>query len=209
MPEVITFREGDRVIHPRRPEWGDGVVESVTPIDHDGRPAQRVNVKFANQGSVIINTGVAPLLRKEALAAVGSHASSSAKSAGGWIGSLESKPQADALVRLPDAMTDPFLAINKRLLATLDSYRYASDPRNPRLLFDWAIAQTGLNDPLSKYTRHELEQAFPRYARDRDNHLYELIRAIKRQNNPQILQEALQATNHNAGKEALKKALQR
>ena len=95
----------------------------------------------------------------------------------GWLDDLDGSNRASELWDLPDALSDPFASVGDRLRATLATYRYSTEPK---ALIDWAIAQTGLNDPLSKYTRPELEQAFPRYARDRDQHLRDLVRQCKR-----------------------------
>jgi hypothetical protein len=40
---------------------------------------------------------------------------------------------------------------------------------------DWAVAQTGLDDPLSRFSRQELEQHFSRYVTERDAHLGRLL----------------------------------
>ncbi len=95
----------------------------------------------------------------------------------GWLDDLDGANQSSELWELPDAMSDPFGSLGDRLRATLETYRYSTEPK---ALINWAITQTRLDDPLSKYTRPELEQAFPRYARDRDQHLRDLIRQCKR-----------------------------
>ncbi len=63
MTEQREFQRGDVVIHPRRPEWGRGVVKEASHITYQGDAAQRVAVQFANKGRVVINTAVAPLAR--------------------------------------------------------------------------------------------------------------------------------------------------
>lgn len=209
MADATQFCRGDLVIHPRRPEWGEGVIDQAVAVTYEGKPAQRLIVKFANQGLVTINTGVAPLLRKDATITMSTtttnSSSTSLRSTGnGWLGSLAPQPSAAELSRLPDAMTDPFASVGKRLQATLDSYRFSAEPRS---LIEWGIAQTGLSDPLSKYTRHELEQAFPRFARDRDNHLHELVRLIKRQGKTELFSQALQNTANPTAKNALQRAV--
>lgn len=204
------------VIHARRPEWGEGTVEQASATFHEGRPAQRLVVSFTHHGRITINTGVAPLVRKETLATMSTTSSprfpapENAPNAElpdatkGWLGKLGQTKTGDELYRLPDAMTDPFLPPSKRLQAVLDSYRFSTEPRS---LIDWAIAQTGLKDPLSKHTRHDLEQAFPRFARDRENHLFELVRGLKRQNRADTLQETLRDTTLPAARNALQKAI--
>ena len=44
---------------------------------------------------------------------------------------------------------------------------------------DWAVAQTGLDDPLSRFTRHELEQHFDRWAYEREQHLSKLLQEAR------------------------------
>lgn len=125
---------------------------------------------------------------------------------GGWLAQLEraNGHAKHELWELPKTMTDPFASLGQRLDATLDSYRFSTEPRS---LIDWAVAQTGLNDPLSKYTRHELEQAFPRFARDRDQHLVSLVRQIKRKGDLLLLTQASQKTRYASARNALQKAM--
>ena len=210
MSESTHFSRGDVVIHPRRPEWGEGVIDQAVVVTHEGKPAQRLVVRFVNEGLITINTGVAPLVRKEALNTMATTTKSDSSSftaptGHGWLGSLDSNQKSISadLARLSDAMTDPFANISRRLQATLDSYRYSTEPRS---LIEWGIAQTGLTDPLSKYTRHDLEQAFPRFARDRDNNLQEIVRLIKKQGKSEMIEEALRTTISPAAKNALQRA---
>ena len=213
MGQIAMFRVGDVVIHPRRPEWGEGKVQKASTVTHDGKTAQRVVVVFQNHGRVTINTAVAPLLPKGAstpMSTSGTTRSSNSSStaqghSGGWLGSLGAKPNhAAELWRLPDSMSDPFVPPGRRLAATLDSFRYSTDART---LIDWAVAQTGLADPLSKYTRHELESAFSRFARDRNLHMLELVRTLKRQHQHHVLHEVAHATANPAARKALAKAI--
>lgn len=232
MTQAQRFSTGDQVAHPRRPEWGSGVVRQVQAITHEGRPAQRLAVDFANKGRVVINTALAPLKLRDpqqgssqpndsqgneenmtriAGSTAGTSLSKAASAApssggGGWLAQLEraSGHRSHELWDLPHAMTDPFESLGKRLSATLDSYRFSTEPRS---LIDWAVIQTGLNDPLSKYTRSELEQAFPRFARDRDEHLRDLVRQLKRKGDNETIQATLRATKLPAASNALQRAM--
>lgn len=192
MPERHTFSAGDEVVHPRRPEWGSGVVRLAEAITHQGAPAQRLSVDFARRGRVIINTAVAELMLR-GQASMTTTSTSTSGTEGGWLSALEQERQGRRngepyeLWELPEAMKDPFSSIERRLLATLDSYRFSTEPRS---LTEWAAAQTGLNDPLTKYTRQDLEQAFLRYARDRDAHLKELVLTLKRGNQQDAIKRA-------------------
>lgn len=186
MAQIPQFSRGDVVIHTRRPEWGDGLVDEVVNIDHEGKAAQRLIVKFANQGRVTLNTGIAPLVSKDAAVAMSTFrnptyspasASATPPAAGkDWLSVFEK--QEHELHKLPDSLSDPFMGTIARIETTLETYRYSTEARS---LIEWAIAQTGLNDPMTKYTRHELEQGFERYARDRDVHLKDLVRQMKQQ----------------------------
>lgn len=106
----------------------------------------------------------------------------------GWLDAFDpGAAKGGELWELPDALSDPFADLPQRLKATLETYRFSTEPRS---LMEWATAQTGLDDPLSKYTRSELEHAFPRFARDRDAHLKDIIRQLKRENNYAALKDA-------------------
>ncbi|MCC7409447.1 MAG: DUF3553 domain-containing protein [Phycisphaeraceae bacterium] len=221
------FGRGDLVVHPRRPEWGSGVVEQAEAIVHDGQPAQRIVVTFQAHGRVTINTGVAPLLSKDAAeimnrrledstmtvssntSSYGASRSGSASEAGqGWLGKLEAKTNGDPLRRLVAALTDPFETEFGRLKATVESFRHGEDPvRNPRGLIDWAVEQTGMADPLTKYTRHELEDAFRYWVRMRDEHLKKLVFQLKRASQGPAVQQLAQQTRYATAKMRLERAL--
>ncbi len=83
----------------------------------------------------------------------------------------------ERLMSLPMQTRDPFLTLEQRLQATLELCRY---DKSPRLLLDWAMAQTGMEDPLTVYNRQELETIFARWARERDAHLARLLRDLRR-----------------------------
>lgn len=201
MNRISRYQQGDVVTHPKRPEWGQGVVKHSQAIVHEGAAAQRLSVEFANRGRVVINTAVAPLAPKGKTKTM----SSSITSSGGWLDQLEKgNKQTHELWELPEALTDVFTSDLQRLLATLDTYKYTTEPRP---LIDWAVGQTGMDDPLSKYTRHDLEQAFARFARDRDLHLKEMVRQLKRNGKQQILVQARNQTKVLAGQAAIDRAM--
>ena len=185
------FERGDVVVHTRRPEWGEGVVDQAAVVNYEGRQAQRLIVRFANHGRVTVNTAVAVLQLKDlerTMASTNTSAFQTPQARQGWLDSLDNHKKSDhqELWSLPEPMTDPFASLADRLKATLDSYRFSQEARS---LIDWAVAQSGLNDPLSEYSRHELEQAFVRFARDRDRHLVELVRVIKKKGRHELLSQ--------------------
>jgi hypothetical protein len=205
------FNVGDRVIHPRRPEWGTGKVEQSQPIIHKGATAQRLTVTFENHGKLNINTGVVGLMpESEAghLRAEGAGqdpAEQEDQSSGGWLGRLEAKVRtADGLTSLPPAMTDPFISLPKRLKATLESFRFNGDARG---LLDWAVVQTGLADPLSRYSRPELEQGFEHFKIRRDNHLRDLINTLRKKGEQKAVTDALASVKIPAAEAAVKRIM--
>ena len=220
------FQRGDHVVHPRRPEWGRGVIKDASAITHKGVAAQRVSVQFANKGRVVINTAVAPLEPETGRTQPMPTTSTSTRNPrqepshytmqnrttaphhpdAGWLNELEkSRHQGPAaLAELPDTMTDPFVTLRQRLDATLESYRFSNAPRS---LIDWAVMQTGLKDPLSEYTRHELEEGFERFRRERDQQLKSLVKQILREGDRPTLDAALKQTRYPEAKTALSKAM--
>ena len=208
MDSQIQFARGDKVIHPKRPQWGDGDVISAVTITHEGKAGQRLTVRFANHGQTTINTAIVPLVSKETVSTMSS-TSSYSHSGQGWLDTLSRDANGHELFKLPDDLTDPFATLEKRFENTLRSYKAVPDGRDPRVLLDWAVIQTGMNDPLSKYSRSELEQAFPRFARDRDNHLASLIKQFKAKGMLSVVQNAQRIAQSSAAKQALQRAMSR
>ncbi len=220
-PPQVMFKQGDRVLHARRPEWGDGLVRQATAIAHDGKDAQRLIVDFPNKGRVTINTAIASLQAKEGNTTMSSSTTfptrgfksastrnfddlsngsgsgansgggSGGTSGGGWLDRLagNNNGHMSELWAMPASFNDVFASWGDRLKAVLATYRYGTDPRHARNILDWACEQTGLADPLTKYSRSELEHAFPRYIRDRDNYLFDMCRTLKRENRMDVIRE--------------------
>lgn len=197
------FAVGDRVVHPKRPQWGAGVIKRAEAIRHQGQAAQRLAIDFPNHGRVNINTAVATLQLKDEKQTMTLNATGEGK---GWLDQLEKDQglKKHELWELPDTMTDPFATEKMRLLATLESYQYSTEARS---LIDWAVAQTGLDDPMTRYTRQELEQNFQRFARNREQHLKELVRNIKRLGQSKMVQQVMSQITDVPAREALKKAV--
>lgn len=73
----------------------------------------------------------------------------------------------ERLLILPEAARDPFRSLAERFEASVRLYRYRAQGGS---LLDWAAAQTGLADPLSRQSRHDLEASFARFRRRLDAH---------------------------------------
>lgn len=178
------FRVGDRVVHASYPEWGVGRVESAEGITHEGARRQRLGVRFERAGLKTLSTAFADLRPAEEGTAIGR---AEEQSGAGLIEGAAERSAAEVMISLPDAATDPFRPIGVRLRETLALYRFGG--RGPSLL-DWAAAQSGLRDPLSRFTRHELEDFYVRYERERDKHLKRLVEQARR-SDPAALAEAV------------------
>lgn len=193
---MTEWKLGDRLLHAGMPEWGIGEVRSAETITHNGQKAQRVTVRFDRVGVKVLSTAFADLR-----AATGPVMAPEA--AEGKDPAAEAMDRAEAesrLVQIPDAATDPFRSRKNRFESTLGLYRFA--PSGASLL-DWAAAQTGLKDPLTRFSRHELERAFDRFRVNLDNHLKKLAYELKKED-PAGLVQACAAAGPQA-KQALKR----
>lgn len=199
MPETL-WKSGDVILHTGRPEWGKGVVvsaESVTASGGGG--AQRLVVRFDRAGTKAISTEFATLARAHTAAVLDGLAHRSLAERGPPSaaptpnstspsatpapfstpseGQPEGPVDAQALTRLPEDATDPFTTPARRLAATLGLYRFHE--RGSSLL-DWAAMQTGLRDPLTRFSRHELEQQFRRFQAALEAHLKRVVKDVRR-----------------------------
>ncbi len=198
----IRFKTGDRVRHDKRPEWGIGQVQRVENVHVAGKPAQRLVIRFSNAGQKTISSLGAvirpmpvemPRLNGSANAEPGTLVDREGGAETGWLGAISKEKPEGAMVELPHEATDPFLPREARFKATLDLYRFQPTGRS---LIDWAVARSGLEDPLSRFTRHELEQFFERWAFLRGKHLAKLVEEMKHDNG--AMDAALQSAPHAA-----------
>jgi hypothetical protein len=177
------FEYGDRVRHARRPEWGIGSIVKTEEMTLNGLPAQRVSVRFPNAGLKTISTAHTELQLVNANNGPESHGADThplggwdKMKEGDWLGEVARRKVEEAMTSLAEGARDPFLPPPKRLEACLDLYRFE---RTGRSLIDWAIAQSGLTDPLSRFTRHELEVLFDQWAAQRDEYLERLLDEVR------------------------------
>lgn len=173
------FEYGDRVSHATRPEWGIGLVVKTELLSTNGRQAQRLSVRFPNDGLKTISTAHAELkLVTDEVAVIDPDGQESPL--GGWdkmedsewLGEVAQRKVREVMVGLSETVRDPFRPVEDRLKACLDLFRFE---RTGRSLVDWAVAQSGLDDPLSRFTRHELEVLFDQWASNRQQHLQQLF----------------------------------
>lgn len=173
------FEYGDSVRHPKRPEWGIGSVVKAEDVAVDGEMTQRVNVRFPNGGLKTLNTSQATIeiVQDEGRAPVEDASESfddlHRMSQTEWLAPIAQKKIEEAMLNLPLASRDVFSSLESRLNATIALYRF---DRSGHGLIDWAVAQSSLADPLSRFSRHELEQYFDRWSMEREQHLLKLLK---------------------------------
>ena len=200
---TATFETGDRVRHESRPEWGVGRVTRVENIQVGGKRSQRLMIDFPNAGLKKISSVGADLTRVTHNGAVDHDADTLVEHEhaheGGWLGEISKKKPEDAMTRLPSEVSDPFRSLESRLDLTCSLYRFS---REGASLIDWAVARSGLDDPLTRFTRHELEVFFDRWAHLRDQHLQALLKegAHEPSLTQRVLRDAPPAARRVAGK---------
>lgn len=199
---AISWSFGDRVTHADRPEWGVGQITSVQPIMVEGRPSQRLTIRFERAGIKTLAAAVANIRKADA----GTQPVSQKEPKPTLLGET---PASDAeltkkLTGLPDDAVDPFVSLPKRLETTLGLYRFSDKGGS---LLDWAAMQTGLADPLNRFLRHELETHFAAFRRALDRHTGELGAQLARQDKAKLNEIVGKAPE--AGQHALRRALAR
>ena len=197
------WQVGDRVRHGAKPEWGVGTVIKADSTSHEGKRCQRLSIKFARQGTKTISTAFAKLELAEerpkidaardpvkaALARPSKPAPdrSRRKPPPGMMGPAEEAPEQVAIdpsrareimTRVPDSAKDPFRSVAQRIDATFDLYKFRQSGGS---LLDWASIQSGLDDPLTAFSRHDLEQLFDRFRINLNHHLTELLADARRE----------------------------
>jgi len=197
MSSAHSFKFGDRVVHAGRQEWGPGIVTKVANATHEGRSVQRLTVRFERGGLKTVMTGVADIRPADAAASEG------AEDQGGpaaWLEVASAEEIPRHMARLPEETRDPFSTLESRLQATLGLYRFSDGGGS---LLDWAAMQTGLSDPLTRFSRHELEAFFRRFAMERDQHLKRVVAEARKSDPSMIARVAGSAPQ--AGRNALQR----
>ena len=177
--QTTSFKIGEKVRHSKRPEWGVGSIAKIEVITREGRPDRRIWIRFPNVGEKTVLASMAELEHVEATLPTGGPtlADLHARSDAGWLGEISKKKPEDMMSALPDAATDPFIPLRRRLQNTCALYRFDAGSK----LIEWAVAQSGLNDPMSRFSRHDLESFFQRWKFALDAHLGKLLQEARRE----------------------------
>lgn len=155
---------GDKVVHLDRPEWGVGVVSGAQADRHEGKDCQRLTIRFDRAGIKTLSSALANLVPAADAPAI--HAEAPANEDPLLTGHQPSAKE--VMLRLPEPATDPFSTPKARLAASAALYRYNEHGGS---LLDWAATQSGLKDPMTRFSRHELEDLFKRWVMFRDEQL--------------------------------------
>lgn len=171
---------------------------TAEPVAIDGKVVQRLTIRFDRAGTKTVSTEFADLVPASDMPKL-SEDSPDQRDALSMAADAATVQQ--AMLRIPEKATDPFLPLKSRVKATLDLYRYEETPGR---LMDWAAMQTGLKDPLSRFNRHELEQWFLKFRIACDDHLKKVMRDLRRQD-PGSVNEVTSGVSA-LGKQALRRA---
>lgn len=184
----VMYTVGEKIRHRQRPEWGIGTISKVEVLTRQGQRDHRIWIRFPNAGTKTVLGSVADLEPVGANAAVlavaeggETFAAREAAHESGWLGEIAKRRPEDAMTSIPSRANDPFLSLAKRLEFVASLYRF--EPVGGKLI-DWAVAQSGLDDPLARFNRHELEAFFQRWAYDRDAALARLVMEGRRTGTP-------------------------
>lgn len=198
MPQALApFQLGDRVIHATKPDWGTGHVLSAKPDPENGPESQKLQIRFQHAGMKTLCTAFANL---RPVSENGHATTDSPHSAHGSATPDLEGDTLEVMTSLSPASTDPFATPTQRLAATLDLYRFTGEGGS---LIEWATLQSGLADPLTRFSRHDLEEYFDRYATMRDRQLAKVSRENMK-SDPKALAPIVSAAPP-AGKEALRR----
>ncbi|MEM9660908.1 MAG: DUF3553 domain-containing protein [Planctomycetota bacterium] len=192
------WTSGDRVRHSTKPEWGEGMITAVEPVLVEGKPSQRLTIRFERAGVKRLAAAVAAL--QPAVSKSKLDDAEELRAAQEALGRLDSSEIVAVLSSLPESARDPFQPLSERFRSTLELYRFSGEGGS---LLDWAAMQTGLADPLSRFSRHELEQCFGRFRRALDAHARAVGLEIAR-NDPSAASKIVGAAPE-AAKEAMRR----
>jgi len=196
------WKLGDRLMHAGRPEWGVGEVRGAERTVQEGMPSQRLTIRFERAGVKTLASAFADLRPADEMPRVpDSPTASNGDPDSDWLTRAEAGSVDELMTRVPESASDPFATRRSRLGSTLKLYRFTGTGSS---LLDWAAMQSGMKDPLTKFTRHELEVLFERFRVALDSHLKRLVLELRKQE-PGVLAEVA-ATAEPHEKQALKRA---
>ena len=178
-----TYKKGDRVRHPSRPEWGSGVVTKIETVTQDRGTDLRLWVRFSLIGEKTFLASVAGLEVVDDQGVSNSvHARPTLDSLhvngdGGWLGSISKSIPEELMTSLSGEANDPFIPLQKRADFIIKLYRFDGSPAR---LIEWAVVQSGIDDPLSRFNRQEIEQFYKRWLFNLEAQTKKLLADLRR-----------------------------
>jgi len=163
---------GQAVQNPARPDWGTGRVVSVARAG----AAERVTVDFPVVGRKTL------LIPPGRLTTPGAEPQRES----GWLDRLAGAGSDQRLRQLPESVLQVLGTPRQRLAAVLPWYVFDGSPDS---LCRWARTLVGAADPLSLWSRDELEAAFSLFCRERDAQVRMLAALLKQQEGVEALRE--------------------
>lgn len=170
---------GQKVQIPARTDWGVGIVRKVASTSVAGVATHRVTIQFAHGTRLLIVPPARIALPQEEV-----------QREKGWLDSISANSLDDRLRRVPDEILRVLGSTRQRLAAVYPLFRYTAEPKS---IQTWARRQTGVGDPLSQWSRDELQIAFDAFVLERDAHLRGLAALLVKVEGRAALDEELAA----------------
>ena len=194
------FQLGDRIVHTGKPEWGVGVISMAASTLHEGAPCQRITARFDRAGLKTLSTAFATLEHADHQTSIRDHENTPDTAPPNPLLTASPRETQDIMVAIPESATDPFATPAERLRATLELYRFSDQGGG---LIDWAVMQSGFGDPLTHFTRHDLEAYFELFGKNLHAHLSKMVSQAKSVPAAELVKIAQNAPD--AGKSALQR----
>lgn len=169
---------GREVQNAAKLDWGVGKVLRVQRIQTGGGPAHRVTVHF-KVGTRTVQVPPARLIDPEA----------EPTRKKGWLDTIGGSTLDDTLRRVPEDVARFLGSPEQRFTVLLPLF--AVDPEDGKALAEWARRQTRVADPLTQWSRDELDAAFGDYCVDRDSTLRNVTALVRQQSGPGRVRELL------------------
>lgn len=179
--DVSPALAGSNVRSAARPDWGVGQVLFVKEDTVNGQRVHRVSIQFG-VGHKTLMVPPARLLKPGA--------APPPPKPTGWIDQAAKKTPEDLLRALPDSITHVLGSYEQRVLLLSELYAYQDDEAG---LLEWAKKQSKLADPLERWSRDELSQAWGDFRRARDAFLRKLVDDAKKKRGAAAIGDAMSA----------------
>jgi hypothetical protein len=152
-------------------EWGVGRVTRIQRQAHDGGATYRVYVQF-HMGQKVLTAPPAKFVTPDDLS------SAAVNRDAGWLDKLAGQTLDDRLAALPESITLFLGSPVHKLIEIAKLFEFDGDDKS---LARWARMQTGSPDPLTTWTRDELQAAWEKFSVAREAAFADAVAAAGRQ----------------------------